>query len=348
MSTFVILAVLLTLAALGALAYPLLQRRSDAPPAWPMAGLVAVLFLGCAAALYPVWSNWNWSSPGPAADSPQAMVGRLARRLEKQPDDLQGWLLLGRSYNEIGQFPLAARAYQRADKLAEGRNVEALLGMGDALIAAGRSELTGAAGRLFEKALEIEPNSVQALLYGALAAMERNELPVARARFARLLEGNPPPEARSLIERQLQVLDAMAVMASAPSAPAAQAGAAAPGAPAAASAAVVRIPVRITLAAGVAAKAMAGAPLFVLARVPGQRQPLAAKRLEAKFPQDVELLSTDAMAGAVFTAGQELEVEARVANGGSAISRSGDPFGVVKIKAGASSRASIEINQLKP
>jgi hypothetical protein len=50
----------------------------------------------------------------------------------------------------------------------------------------------------------------------------------------------------------------------------------------------------------------------------------------------------------VFTAGQELEVEARVANGGSAISRSGDPFGVVKIKAGASARAPIEINQLKP
>jgi cytochrome c-type biogenesis protein CcmH len=274
------------------------------------------------------------------------MVGRLARRLEKQPDDLQGWLLLGRSYNEIGQFPLAARAYERADKLAGGRNAEALLGMGDALIAAGRSELTGAAGRLFEKALELEPNSVQALLYGALAAMERNELPVARARFARLLEGNPPPEARNLIERQLQVLDSMAVMAAAPTTPAAQAATAATAATA--PAAVVRIPVRITLAAGVAGKATAGAPLFVLARVPGQRQPLAAKRLEAKFPQDVELLSTDAMAGGTFAAGQELEVEVRIANGGSAISRSGDPFGVVKIKAGASTRTPIEINQLKP
>ena len=46
--------------------------------------------------------------------------------------------------------------------------------------------------------------------------------------------------------------------------------------------------------------------------------------------------------------GQELEIEARVANGGSAISRSGDPFGVVRIKAGNGPRAAIDISQLKP
>jgi len=49
-----------------------------------------------------------------------------------------------------------------------------------------------------------------------------------------------------------------------------------------------------------------------------------------------------------FTAGQEIEVEARIANGGSAISRSGDPFGSVRIKAGQPQRVAIEINQLKP
>jgi hypothetical protein len=114
--------------------------------------------------------------------------------------------------------------------------------------------------------------------------------------------------------------------------------------------AAVAIPLRVTLAGAVADKAAAGAPLFVIARIPGQAgPPLAAKRLEAKFPQDVELLSTDAMiAGSGFAEGQELEIEARVANGGSAISRSGDPYGVIRIKAGAGGRAPIEINQLKP
>ncbi|MEO6186998.1 MAG: hypothetical protein ABIP38_13890, partial [Steroidobacteraceae bacterium] len=125
----------------------------------------------------------------------------------------------------------------------------------------------------------------------------------------------------------------------------------APSAAAAAPAtATVSVPLRITLAAGVAGKGNAGAPLFVLARIPGQRgPPLAAKRLEARFPQDVELLSTDAMlAGSGFTAGEEIEIEARIANGGSAISRSGDPYGVARVKAGAGGRTTIEISQLKP
>ncbi len=110
------------------------------------------------------------------------------------------------------------------------------------------------------------------------------------------------------------------------------------------------MPLRITLDGKVAGKGEPGAPLFVLARIPGQRgPPLAAKRLDARFPQDVELLSTDAMiAGTGFTAGQEIEIEARIANGGSAISRSGDPFGTARLKAGAGSRVTIEINQLKP
>ncbi len=345
MSMFMVVAALLTLAALGILVWPLLRRRQDLPPAWPLVSLVTLLIIGGGVALYPTWSNWNWSEPAAAADSPAAMVGRLARRLEKQPDDLQGWLLLGRSYSVIKQHSLAVRAYQRADKLAQGRSAEALLGLGEALIEGGRGEAGGPAGRLFEKALEIEPNSIKALYYSAVAAGERNELPLARARFARLLEGNPPEGVRNVIEEQLRALDAMSAMAG----PAA-AGAAAATAPSAPAAAAVRIPLRITLSAGVAGKAKAGAPLFVLARIPGQRgMPLVAKRLEAKFPQEVELLSTDAaMGGSGFTAGQELEIEARVANGGSAISASGDPFGVVRLKAGTKDRVGIEINQLKP
>jgi cytochrome c-type biogenesis protein CcmH len=356
MSGFIILAALLTLAALTVVVWPLVRRNDAAAVSWPVAGLLALLVAGGAAALYPLWSSWNWSKPAVAADSPIAMVGRLARRLEKQPDDLQGWLLLGKSYGVIEQFSLSARAYQRADALAKGKSAEALMGLGDALINAGRGDFSGRAGRMFDKALELDPNSVKALFYSAIAAAERNELPLARARFMRLLDGNPPPDVRSIIEQQIRALDGMALLAGNASAtagaaaPAAVAGTAKSSAPVATAAAPVTVSLRITLAAGVAGKANAGAPLFVLARIPGQRgPPLAAKRLEAKFPQDVELLSTDAMlAGSGFTAGQEIEIEARIANGGSAISRSGDPYGVARVKAGAGGRATIDISQLKP
>jgi cytochrome c-type biogenesis protein CcmH len=226
------------------------------------------------------------------------------------------------------------------------------MGLAEALVNGGRSDLAGRAGHLFEQALALDGNSVKALFYSAIAAMERQEFPLAKERFTRLLDGNPPEQVRKVIEEQIQALDAMSVMTAqaAPAKGAASAAAATPAQKPAVAAAAVAVPLRITLSPAVAAQAAAGAPLFVLARIPGQRgPPLAAKRLEAKFPLEVELLSTDAMiAGSGFAAGQEIEVEARVANGGGAISRSGDPFGVVRIKAGSGGRTALEISQLKP
>ncbi|HXC59659.1 MAG TPA: hypothetical protein VN645_10110 [Steroidobacteraceae bacterium] len=354
MNAFVLVAALLAILVILPLLIPLLKRGGQGPGAALLAVIVAVGIGGGAALLYPLWSNWKWSAPEPAADSPAAMIGRLARRLEKQPDDLNGWLLLGKSYAVVEQFPLAARAYQRADVLAKGQNIDALMGLGDAMINAGQSDFSGRAGQMFEKALAVDPNSVKALFYSAIAAMERSELPLARARFTRLIESNPPDEVKQVIVQQIRRIDAEALLASNGSGTAAslaaapKSGAAAPT-PAAAAAAVA-VPLRITLSASVAAKAAAGAPLFVLARIPGQRgPPLAAKRLDAKFPQDVDLLSTDAMiSGTGFAAGQEIEIEARVANGGSAAARTGDPFGSARIKAGGKQRTAIEINQLKP
>lgn len=350
MNGFLLAAALLALAVIVPLLYPLLKRGEGGPAPALLAVIVAVGIGGGAALLYPLWSNFKWSQPEAAADSPAAMIGRLARRLEKQPEDLQGWLMLGRSYAVVEQFPLAARAYQRADTLAQGRNADALMGLGDALINGGQSDFSGRAGRLFEQALALDPNSVKALFYSAVAAMERSELPLARERFLRLLDGSPPPEVRRVIEEQVRALDAQARLAASGVPPQPASGATAAPAAAAPAVAAVSVPLRITLSDAVAAKAASGAPLFVLARIPGQRgPPLAAKRLEARFPQDVELLNTDAMiAGSGFVAGQQIEIEARIANGGSAISRTGDPFGTAILKAGSGSRVAITIDQLKP
>jgi cytochrome c-type biogenesis protein CcmH len=348
MSGFIVIAGLLTLATLVALLYPLLRKKDGSPESWRSAGVSGLLILLGGAALYPVWSNYKWHLEEPAADSPQAMVGRLARRLEREPDDLAGWLMLGRSYRVIQQYELAARAYQRADTLAGGKNADALMGLAESLLDAGRGDLSGRPGRLFEQAMQVDPTSVKALFYSAFAARERNELPLARERFAMLLTANPPEAVQRIILEQIQEIDVLSRMTA--QAPGGEGAPAAGSAQDAGDAAPVSVPVRITLSPSVAGKAEAGAPLFVVARVPGQRgPPLAAQRLEARFPQDVDLLSTDAMlSGSGFSAGQELEIEARIANGGGAISRSGDPFGVVRVRAGDSQRAAIEINQLKP
>src|SRR5213083_1410887 len=104
MSGFVLVAALMTFVVLLALLYPLLRRKAETPAAWPMAGILVIVVVAGGAALYPLWSSWDWQRPLPAADSPEGMVGRLSRRLEKQPDDLQGWLLLGKSNAVFGQM----------------------------------------------------------------------------------------------------------------------------------------------------------------------------------------------------------------------------------------------------
>jgi cytochrome c-type biogenesis protein CcmH len=342
MSGFIFIALLMTLVVLGAVLFPLLRRSGETPASWPTAAVTVLVIVAGAAALYPLWSKWEWSRPEPAADSPENMVLRLNRRLANDQDDLEGWLMLGQSYATLGQmgseqglldyaqsqYSRSARAYQRADMLAKGKNRDALIGLGEALVAMDREALGGRAGQMFEKALALDPDYVKSILYAAFAAAERKDLPLARTRFQQLLDNNPPEDLREIIEQQLAAMDAEKV----------------------AVAAAVAVPVRITIAASVQGKANAGAPLFLVARIPGQRgAPLAAKRLDARFPQEVDLLSTDAMvAGTGFKAGQELEIEARVSNGGSAISRSGDPFGIARVKAGEKTRIAIEINQLKP
>ena len=74
------------------------------PQAAGLGAVAAVLIVGAAAGLYPLWSNWDWHAlrrqQCQAARAPDvaAMVGKLEQHLRDQPDDLAGWLMLGRSY----------------------------------------------------------------------------------------------------------------------------------------------------------------------------------------------------------------------------------------------------------
>ena len=49
----------------------------------------------------------------------RAMVEQLSARLETEPDDLQGWIMLARSYRVLGERDLAVSALARASALAE-------------------------------------------------------------------------------------------------------------------------------------------------------------------------------------------------------------------------------------
>jgi len=340
-TAFIFIAGTLAAAALVLLLLPLLRRRGDAQPASMLAAaavLCAILLGG--AGLYAAFSNYTWQSAPSTGDSPAAMTARLAKRLAAEPEDLEGWLMLGRSYTALEQYPLAVRAYQRADRLANGGNAEAIIGVGESLVAQDPAQLGGAGGRLFERALEIEPTNGRAIFYSAFAAMERGDLPKARERFQQMLALKPPPEVRTIIESRVAAIDAHLG-----SAPAAGGGAA----EAAASGRAV-INVHVTLAPALAARVPRDAVLFIAARDPqAPGPPFAAKRLPARFPVDVELTPADAMMPSRhISAGQQLDVVARIALGGTPTATSGDPYGQVGYHVGKDGRLNITIDRLAP
>src|SRR6266403_347682 len=315
MITFVLLAAALTVAGVIVVAIPLLRRGVTAaapgPAPWAAVAATGLLVVG-SAVLYVSWSNWPWRTVTPG-DSPQSMVGRLARQLERDPQNLDGWLMLGRSYLAMQEYPLALRAFERADRLSDRNNAEALTGEAETLALTDESELNGRASRLIERALLLAPDSGKALFFGAAVAARRGDLPLARARFAKLLAMDPPADVRPLIEHQITAIDA-------------KLGGAPPAAPVGAS------------------------PLFVFVRDPAHPgPPLAVKRLESRFPQVVSLAASDAMIpGRAFAPGQSVQVVARIARSGNPVGAGGDPLGEVTYQVGRDGLVSLVIDHLMP
>ncbi len=343
MITFVVLAAVLTIAGVALIAVPLLKKKPVEYSPAPWAALIATGILAVGSTvLYVRLTNWSWQAKV-AEDSPQTMVARLARKLEKDPQNLEGWLLLGRSYTQLQEFQLATRAYQRADRLAGGKNAEALIGEAEALARSDETELDRRAGRLIEQALVVDPNSGKALFFGAAVAMRRGELPLARERFTKLLALNPPDNIKPLLQKQIESIDQQLAGGAPPTGPAGQSQVAAATDPAA------KVRINVTLAPTLAQSA-AGSPLFVFVRDP-QRPgpPLAVKRLDSHFPQTVELTASDSMMpGRAIAAGQKVQVVARIARSGNPVGASGDPFGESAYLVGRDGLINIVIDHITP
>jgi cytochrome c-type biogenesis protein CcmH len=379
MITFVLLAAVLTIAGVALIAVPLLRTKPVEYSPAPWAALVAagLLVIG-SAVLYVRLTNWSWN-PKAAEDSPQTMVARLARRLEQNPNNLEGWLMLGRSYTQLQEFQLATRAFQRADRLAGGKSADALIGQAEALARSDEAELDGRAAKLIEQALAVDPNSGKALFFGAAVAMRKGELPLAKERFTKLLALDPPDNIKPLIQKQIDAIDQQMAgggptLAAGPAGagrPGGAAGAAGaggspgpgaagaagpqgPGAAGSASAQAAdsgaRVRINVSLAPTLAQSASGSSPLFVFVRDPSRPgPPLAVKRLESHFPQTVELTASDSMVpGRVFAAGQKVQVVARIARSGNPVGASGDPIGQSAYQVGRDGLVNIVIDHVMP
>lgn len=312
--------------------------------------LVALLLTMFASGWYLWRGGWETQqqiaagpSPAPAIDPAiAAMVDKLATRLKANPDDAEGWSMLGRSYMVTQRFAEAAVAMAEANKRAAAPRADWLADEGEALAFAGGEDVSGPAAERFEEALKLDPAYPKALWYGGLGAVGAGDYATGRARWQQLIaQPDLDENMRTVLRERVAALDkALAERGlSATEAPAAAPAAAAP-------AAAVSLRVQVALAPALAGKVPQGAILFVFAKAAsGPPMPLAVQRLaDARLPLTVTLDDSMAMApGLKLSAFEQYVITARLSAGGSVQAQPGDLEGRAEARRATASEAPVSV-----
>ena len=154
------------------------------------------------------------AAPASGAEIGQAqiegMVGRLAQRLQSQPNDPAGWRMLAKSYETLGRFDQAALAYQRLLSLQQP-DPDLLTDYAVTLGMSKGQTLVGEPEALINQALSLNPQHVQALALSGSAAFEKRDYTLAITQWRKLLSLIPAnTDMRSSIEANLAKAQSLA------------------------------------------------------------------------------------------------------------------------------------------
>lgn len=168
----------------------------------PLIAIALYVQVGNPSALSGVSASVRTPNQAPTAGAPQpsgqmtqqaieANVAKLAKRLEQNPTDVQGWIMLGRSYVNLEKYSEATNAYARATAL---RPEDADL-LGDYAFAMGMANgqrLEGQPLELINKALKLDPENPKALELAGSAAFEAKNYKQAINYWQKLMQKTPP------------------------------------------------------------------------------------------------------------------------------------------------------------
>ena len=260
----------------------------------------------------------------------EAMAQRLADRLKTQPDDAEGWAMLGRSYGVLERYPQALAAYQRVLDLRP-QDAQGYADYADALGMSQGRKLDGEPEKLVARALQLDPDNMKALSLAGTIAFDRGDHKLAIQQWERAQRKLEPGGEMS---RRLQAgIDEARGRAGLPAQGPASAATAAPTAsPATAVAqAGASVQARISLAPALAAQTAPEDTVFIFARaLQGPKAPLAILRRQVKdLPLEVTLDDSTAMSPALRLSSQtQVVVGARVSKSGNAMPQPGDLQGL--------------------
>jgi cytochrome c-type biogenesis protein CcmH len=364
------------------------ELRSDDDRAWPVIAVLAALLPVAAAGLYLALGSLRslglepgavplgqpmaqmGAAPAPAeaaqAESADAipdariveMVDALAKKMQDNPGDPKGWMLLARSQAALGRIPESLMAYEKAAALKPG-DAQLLADYADVAVISQQGRFDGRPRELIAKALAADPNHLKALVLAASAEIKGGDLKRSIPYWERI-QRLIPKESDDARQVDAILADLRAgrspVLPGGAAAPPAQArtppaaaGAAAPGA----TSAGAKVSGTIRLADDLASRVGPNDVLFVFARAKdGPRMPLAVLRTPvraADFPKRFELTDGMAMApGVTLSAFPEVVVEARVSRTGNAQLASGDLMGSSGVVKSSTAGLAIVIDKVAP
>lgn len=289
----------------------------------------------------PLQSSTQAPTPDHSAQ-PQApelgdAIASLIARLERNPDDIDGWLLLGKSYMSMQNYQGARDALEKANDLAPNEPVIMVDYAESIAFTSGQRELPEQAVSLLTRAIELEPTAQKALWLLGLGAYQQGAFQAALDHWEQLLALLEPDSgvADTVIEqinnaRQqlgMELLSGAPPTAAPVAVPAAVDTQVAAPPPAQNPEATRTLTVVVSLAAELSDRINSSDTLFIFARpAAGPKMPLAIRRLSAgQLPITVTLDDTMGMMPEMNLATfPQIVVGARISRSGDATPQPGD------------------------
>jgi cytochrome c-type biogenesis protein CcmH len=307
----------------------------------PLLAVSLYLWLGNTKALLPQ-PAMEQMPMGAADDGGHANISsvleNLTARLREQPDDVEGWLMLGRTYAMMQRFNEAKDAYEKVLALSPD-NPEFITDYADIVAMTNNGSLLGQPLELINKALRLDPGNPKALALAGTAEFEQKKYKEAAAYWEKLLALIPASEAELVKSVSASIAEAKSLASGKgslvaraqeqssggqipPPAENKQESVAAAGA-----ATSGTLSGTVTLSPSMAGKASPNDSLYIFARAKvGPKAPLATLRLQVKdLPTSFSLNDSMARSGVqLSTFPAEVVVGARISKSGSPMPQSGD------------------------
>jgi len=307
--------------------------------ALPTAVFIGLIFPFAAAGLYLMFGTPEvlkadyTHAPSPKTISEEklppvaVLIAQLEKKVSQNPDDLRGLLLLTNAYMSLRRYADAVPLFERWLAL-DANNADLLARYADALAMANNGDLTGKPTALLQRALQINPNQLQALWLAAMAADEQHDLSAALVHLTHLqglVVDNK--EAHQEVTAMIASARSRAATSGITLSPTSSTDTLNPSEP------PPRLSILVELDPAVEQKVNTTDTLFVYARpISGSKMPIAITRRRAvEFPLRVILDDSLAiMPSQKLSDVEQVEIVARISRTGNAMPTRGDVIGVTR------------------